>query len=167
MTTVCEPSLLSAYLDGEAGADQRRRVEAHLAECPACAAELAQLRELSRSISAYQLSDDLAPAELARVHDALDDAAEGPVWRIGGVAGLIAASVLVISGTWLLTLPAGPARPGGGAGATVAAGQRPTSSPQSWEQIATRLRVHSPAEVGDAVYAQAMLDALNRENVER
>jgi len=35
---------LSAYLDGELSDDQRKRLERHLAACPACKAELASLR---------------------------------------------------------------------------------------------------------------------------
>jgi len=40
---------LPAYLEGEVGAAMRGRVEAHLAECAPCAAELAELR-LARAL---------------------------------------------------------------------------------------------------------------------
>lgn len=38
---------LEAYHDGELGAAATRRIEAHLAECPACRAELEEIRRLS------------------------------------------------------------------------------------------------------------------------
>ena len=40
-------ALLGAYLDGELGNPQARRVETHLADCESCSAELASLRTLS------------------------------------------------------------------------------------------------------------------------
>ncbi|MFZ5516185.1 MAG: anti-sigma factor family protein [Candidatus Zhuqueibacterota bacterium] len=36
--------LLGPYLDGELGADERQAIEAHMAACPSCARELAELR---------------------------------------------------------------------------------------------------------------------------
>lgn len=54
---------LSAWLDGELDAAARQRVDAHLADCPRCAAELVALRELSAGFAAMRgetLGYDLA-----------------------------------------------------------------------------------------------------------
>lgn len=53
-----ERALLSAYLDGELGAEESARVEAHLATCTSCAATLSALRATADDLSA------LAPAAL-------------------------------------------------------------------------------------------------------
>lgn len=54
---------LSAYLDDELDAGEQRRLAAHLAACPACAARLAELRALSadfRALPEESLGFDLA-----------------------------------------------------------------------------------------------------------
>jgi anti-sigma factor RsiW len=155
--TPCEPFLLSAYVDSEVDVATRQRVETHVAACVTCAAELAELRELSRSLASYELSDPLTRDDLARVHDALDDAAEATVWRIGGPLGLIAASILVVSATWLMTLPK-PQPAGGvdsGTQATIVRNFRPM---EPWERAAVQLRVPSQAEYNEPTYAQAFSD---------
>ncbi|MCJ9703661.1 anti-sigma factor, partial [Bradyrhizobium sp. SHOUNA76] len=43
--------LLHALLDGELDAGHAREVEAHIAGCPACAAELAAQREMQRVLA--------------------------------------------------------------------------------------------------------------------
>lgn len=43
---------LSAYHDGELSSSDREQVERHVAECPACAAELRQFRRLSALLDA-------------------------------------------------------------------------------------------------------------------
>jgi anti-sigma factor RsiW len=47
----CDPLKLSAFHDGELPADQAVAVEAHVAHCPTCASELAQLRAMSRRLA--------------------------------------------------------------------------------------------------------------------
>jgi anti-sigma factor RsiW len=51
MSAHVETELL-AYLDGELTVSERVRVEAHLADCPQCTAELDRLRLLQRELSA-------------------------------------------------------------------------------------------------------------------
>lgn len=54
---------LCAYLDGELAARAQQRLTAHLAACPACAAQLAELQALSAQFKALpeeQLGCDLA-----------------------------------------------------------------------------------------------------------
>jgi anti-sigma factor RsiW len=47
--------LLHALIDGELDAGHAREVEAHIATCPACAAELAAVRELKQAMAGAQL----------------------------------------------------------------------------------------------------------------
>lgn len=44
-------SRLSAYLDSELGGQEMLRVQAHIRECPACAAEIEELRALKRMMA--------------------------------------------------------------------------------------------------------------------
>lgn len=50
LTAHASTDLLSAYLDGELPASDGRRVEAHLALCPSCRAELASLHRVVESL---------------------------------------------------------------------------------------------------------------------
>ena len=62
--------LLHGLLDGELDAGRAREVEAHVAGCPSCAAELAQFRELRRAMSGANLKFAAPPALRGRI-DAL------------------------------------------------------------------------------------------------
>jgi anti-sigma factor RsiW len=55
-----KPVRLDAYHDGELSPAERAEVEAHLRECPACAAELAAIRAMSGAFA------DAAPPEPSR-----------------------------------------------------------------------------------------------------
>ncbi len=156
----CEPQLLSAYLDGELSPDVAQRVERHVRDCPQCAAELEQMLEASRAISEYPF-DELRPDELARLHEAIDERADQPVWRLGVILSGLAASILVISATWLAELP--PRAP-------VLRPSVTSVRVDSWESVATTLRVsplpleapdRSEIQVADAQFAQWMLSGLN------
>lgn len=105
---------LSAYLDGELELHRRRRLEAHLAECPECAATLADLRAIVAAAPHYQgrqPSRDLWKDLEARLDDPavipLDRGrprARPPVGRFSWPQ-LIAASLLMAAvggaATWL------------------------------------------------------------------
>jgi anti-sigma factor RsiW len=56
--------LLHALIDGELDAGHAREVEAHIATCPRCAAELAAYREMSKAVAGAGLY--AAPAALRR-----------------------------------------------------------------------------------------------------
>lgn len=53
---------LGAYLDGEVRATERKRIEAHLANCAECRAELEALRQLSRRLHKSPLPESATPA---------------------------------------------------------------------------------------------------------
>ena len=53
-TSICDRREdLVGYLYGECEADERRRIEAHLASCESCAAEVGALRSVRRSLAAW------------------------------------------------------------------------------------------------------------------
>ena len=142
--------LLVAYHDGEHDDCTQLRVEKHLADCPACAAELSELRELSARIEAAT-GDCVDREALARMHGAVDrvaatDAARLPLLRTAGLLGALAASVLIIAGVWLLDTRrdrAGPAdlAAAGRAGDTVAI-------MPDWERVAMTLRAEPRPGIG-------------------
>jgi anti-sigma factor RsiW len=138
--SACEEQLplIGAYHDGELDAAGVARVEAHLRQCPACAAELAALRDASQRLRAYAFTD-ITDRELADIHRAVDEAGaaedddDRQVWRIGGTMGLIAASVLIVGVAWLRVIPVATTQPGG-------SGQPVASAPAPWERMALTLR---------------------------
>lgn len=158
--SVCEPQLLSAYLDDELSAEDRARIERHLAVCDTCTAELASLRVSAALIRGYEF-DDLKPLELQRLHQAIRrESSEQSVFRLGMVLSAMAASVLIICSAWLMDAKA------------TTTGPTPRiakiEAPQ-WERVATTLRLdplpleidrdHS-VQLADAQFAQWMLDGL-------
>lgn len=56
---------LSAYSDGELDAARRAQVEAHLPSCTGCQSELAELKLLSRALSAGELAREAVTDETA------------------------------------------------------------------------------------------------------
>jgi len=113
---------LIAYLDGELDATDRARVEAHLAQCPACAAALAELRVLSRDLDAT-FDTAMSPVRLSyaaasHIRDVLRDRLERPRWqwafwqRRGVLAQAVMALLLIVfslNAYHVFTLPASPA----------------------------------------------------------
>ncbi len=88
--------LLEAYHDGELGADDRARIEAHLQGCAACARELAGLRALSdrvRGLGRPPVPDSLAGRIAVRL---AQDAPAAPGRRHAGrlVASHVVAALL-------------------------------------------------------------------------
>jgi anti-sigma factor RsiW len=152
----CDQSILNAYVDGELDARVRERIERHLFDCPACAREVASLRELS-ALFRTEPFEDITPAELSRVHHAIEDDADAPIFRLGGVVGLIAASILIIAAAWIMELP-GQKAPNRLHSHTTA-----SARPASWETVAMTLRVEPPFPAQDAdriELADAMLHGL-------
>jgi anti-sigma factor RsiW len=143
----CEVNLLGAFVDGELSAADHARIAEHIKTCPSCAAEVRDLRAVASLFTSVHV-DPLKPVERARLHKRLDvemkENVDAPIWRLGGAIGLIAASILVVAGTWLAVLPASqPTQTSG----TVAQ----ASQPEQWETIASTGFVPVPVE-GDHVY---------------
>jgi anti-sigma factor RsiW len=112
MSSHCDPDKLNAYYDDELAGEQRRAVEAHVAACDACAAELARLRELSRLFAGHALAGDaMAAPALGRLHDAVDAAFEErasgarDVLRLTRFVTGLAAAIMVAAGSWLVIGP--------------------------------------------------------------
>jgi len=99
LVTNCEYTpLIHLYYDGELPAERAAAAEAHLAGCPACAAELASLRNLSAQLRFAPLP--AAPAGLAaRVHrhvaQAADSGALRLTWWLTAAAALVLVTCLV------------------------------------------------------------------------
>lgn len=107
--------LLEAFADGELGWGTARRIRRHLAGCPACTAELAEVRHLTARVHTWR--DVPAPAglgsRLAAALPSLSPAAALPPRRVRltrraavGLAGIAAAAAAFF---WLL--PGQPGRP--------------------------------------------------------
>ncbi len=63
--------LLHALIDGELDAGHAREVEDHIATCPACAAQLAAYREMSKALAGADLRYTAPPALRRRIEAAL------------------------------------------------------------------------------------------------
>ncbi|RZN13138.1 hypothetical protein CWO91_00710 [Bradyrhizobium genosp. SA-3] len=105
---ICDEAriLLHALLDNELDAGHAREVEAHIASCPACAAELAAQREMQRVLADTDLRYT-APASLrARIEASLPQAQHQPTRRslLRGFAMGSAVSALAASGVVALVL---------------------------------------------------------------
>ena len=108
----CDLTLISAYLDNELNEPERMDLEAHLKTCPACAAELRQLREARAFVLRLPAEPGFHDALMARV--AAEEARRARrVWM--SVAA--AAAVVCLAAAWLAfnALPALPSEPAPGA----------------------------------------------------
>ncbi len=115
---------LAAYLGGELDGPTRARVDDHLAECPACRAELASLDEVWAVLGAAASAPVPAPSDLwSKVRSrtvAVDPArvpwffGRGPWTRAGWAAAAVAAGVFVA-----LVLPGGMGPDGTGSASLV------------------------------------------------
>jgi len=63
--------LLHALIDGELDAGHAREVEDHIATCPACAAQLAAHREMSKALAGADLRYTAPPALRRRIEATL------------------------------------------------------------------------------------------------
>jgi anti-sigma factor RsiW len=97
--------LLHALADGELDAGNAVALEAHVAACAACAAELAAIREVKARLAAQPLGY-AAPASLhARLDAALAEATAPPprrrflaeTWAAAGAIGALAASLAIFA----------------------------------------------------------------------
>jgi anti-sigma factor RsiW len=140
-----DPQLLSAFHDEELDSAARQRVEAHLLTCSACASELRLMREASQLLATYTPAD-LNDRELGRLHEAIDETADRPILRIGGMLSAAAASLLIVSCAWLMDMPA---RHRANSATPPTATARVNAPAQPWEQLAITLRAETPIQAGD------------------
>jgi anti-sigma factor RsiW len=90
---------LMAYHDGELPPERRREFEMHLTACPACAAELERLRELSRLLDEVQAP--AMPGHLAeRLHGAVGLSRQRVIVKLCKAASLAAAALLLACAGW-------------------------------------------------------------------
>ena len=139
---------LDAYHDRELDADARREFEEHLKECPSCPGELAAMRALSSRIEAA-IPHDITSAESMRVHEAVNHAADPqpesyPLLRTAGLLSALAASVLIISGVWLLDIRSSRT--------TTFVKTGPSTLAPEWERVATTLRANPRIRINDDMF---------------
>jgi len=91
---------LSAYHDGELPPEERRRLEAHLTRCEACARELRSLRRLSQALAEAPIPE-LSPEALERLGAVAEAVRERVVLKLTTRLAAVAASVLVACAVWL------------------------------------------------------------------
>lgn len=100
--------LLNEYYDGELSPARRRQVEAHLQACPACRAELEQVRQLSALLGEVSLPDAFSSPQLFGAQVGLRISREqversrypGAVWHV--VPVLLLCSLVVLQGLFAL-----------------------------------------------------------------
>jgi predicted anti-sigma-YlaC factor YlaD len=100
--------LLDQYYDGELGPARRRQVETHLAVCPACRAELEQMRQLSALLQGVPLPDAFSSPQLFGAQVALRVSRQqversrypGAAWHV--VPVLLLCGVVVQQGLFVL-----------------------------------------------------------------
>jgi anti-sigma factor RsiW len=96
--------LLHALADGELDAGNVLALEAHVATCAGCAAELAAIREVKRRLAAAPLGYTAPASLVARLDAALEaETAPSPArrgvesWVLGGAIGALAASLALFA----------------------------------------------------------------------
>jgi anti-sigma factor RsiW len=104
----CEEAeiLIHALADGELDAGHAREVEAHVASCPRCAAELAAIREMHAALARADLKFTAPLALRKRIEAALPTAASPPSRRsiLKGFAMGSAVSALAATGLVAIVL---------------------------------------------------------------
>jgi len=100
--SVCSfQSQLQAYHDGELPAEQAEKLAAHVSDCLACSAELAELSSMRVMFAAAEPAR-LSPIGLHRLHRTIDAANQQGLLRLARVVNGAAAAVLVVSSALLL-----------------------------------------------------------------
>ena len=148
--TACDN--LDDFLAGELAADRRRAFDAHLADCPACRAEVADWHSLCRTLKAATDQLEVPSAGLSRRIErgvkvtAPTATKEGRSWRIAALIAVSLWAAVLFSEFLRPTLPpdAKPTRPKAFVAATV-----PTAVPAR-----PSIEVHGkvigvPIDIGD------------------
>ena len=134
-------SRLSAFHDGELDADTSWRLKAHLSTCLSCRDGLVGINAVSRLLGTVKVRP-MSQIGQARLHAAADNAASaiGRKDRLPLAKTLmaIAASILIISGAWLMEVPFASHV---GGGPTLSSHVRPEAE---WEKLASGGKVAAP-----------------------
>jgi anti-sigma factor RsiW len=97
----CERSrLVNAYHDCELSDSERLMMAAHLSDCPLCAQDLKQLRQVSRLLTEAH-RPRLTADTMKRLHEGVGRAREHMVMRTAEMLTAAAATVLVVCTAWL------------------------------------------------------------------
>jgi len=91
---------LSAFHDGELAPDLREAVRRHLAECPACAAELTDLAAASRLFAAVD-RPHLSQFSQFRIRQTAEALVQSDILKFVRVVRAIAACILIGASIWL------------------------------------------------------------------
>ena len=100
MTECKQAGWLGAYLDQEMPPAARAELEEHLRQCPACAAELRRLRELSHLLRATPWPE-MPPGALGRLRRQAEVLAGTSIRRIAEVLTSVAAAIILVCCLWL------------------------------------------------------------------
>jgi anti-sigma factor RsiW len=94
MSTCQYREQLSPYFDGELSAEASQALEQHLSTCPACVAELAQLRKLSAVIGRWK-APTLSPEATKALHRSIDVTSFRRLERLAMGLSAVAACLVV------------------------------------------------------------------------
>ena len=101
--SACDRPALHALVDGELDAAHQLAVEAHVAECPTCAAEFKRLNALREALRAPGVRHLAPPALARRIESMIAPAhAPRPAWPAGLIGAALAASLMVVVGLPML-----------------------------------------------------------------
>jgi anti-sigma factor RsiW len=101
---------IGAYYDGEIGAEERRRIEAHLASCPVCRQELAGLRALSERL-ASATGPKLARDVIGRIQGRIEGELNRSLLRTARTLLALAACLFLAFTVWAWQVGPVAARP--------------------------------------------------------
>ncbi len=141
---------ISAYHDGELSGARREQIEQHLRVCPQCAAELEELRRLSRQLAEAAPRPALSIEAARRLHDHVDELTDRSVLHFAEILSGLAAVVMLAASLWTArpaSVAAEPAAPWEQAIAMVPQDQTARSPIRTVEWFVSEL---SPDDAPDA-----------------
>ncbi|MGD2174591.1 MAG: zf-HC2 domain-containing protein [Candidatus Brocadiaceae bacterium] len=140
---------LMAYHDGELTPERRRELEEHLKDCPACAAELEELRTLSGVLGEAE-APTMPEGMVERLRGAVPAARERTIVRLCRAVSLAAAVLLVVCGGWVWY--------------ETAEGRAALAAPPAWEVAAVTLDNDVAGAGPGETFALWAVNDLSREN---